>query len=285
MCVGSGVLALPYATARGGLLFGPVAIAVIAVWNAIACSMMIECKQAAKDSAFPIRFSSTYSRIAFAGLGVKGMIFTDVAMIITLLGVCVTYLITFASLLDGIDGIHASKLFLTVLMSAVAFPMCCVKNIGKLSSISLVGLVCLCVCVAAILYYGVSMYGELALEDPFHSDTTDSTLELLPDSAGAVASFVGISAFCFGICSLVFPVEENMNVKEEFHTAVKLSLAFVWLVYAIVGDVGALLFLHHPDGISDNILYDLPQDSFVAMLVRLSMAAVSEAQTLPLLLE
>jgi amino acid permease len=37
LAIGTGVLALPYATSRGGLLFGPVCLALIALWNGVAC--------------------------------------------------------------------------------------------------------------------------------------------------------------------------------------------------------------------------------------------------------
>eukprot|EP01035_Chromulina_nebulosa_P020161 gene20161-26174_t len=60
---------------------------------------------------------------------------------------------------------------------------------------------------------------------------------------GLIAFWNGVSIFCFGTCTLAFPVEETMKNKNEFNKAVLWSL-------------------------------NLPTNSFIATLLRITMASV-----------
>ena len=46
LCIGSGILALPFAAERGGLLTMPLVIALVGLWNIGSCQLMISCKRA-----------------------------------------------------------------------------------------------------------------------------------------------------------------------------------------------------------------------------------------------
>ena len=52
-CVGSGVLALPSAVQRGGLVFSPLALIGMASWNYVAVDMMVVCKQIVASRKLP----------------------------------------------------------------------------------------------------------------------------------------------------------------------------------------------------------------------------------------
>lgn len=279
---------MPYATSIGGLVFAPIVIGLVAMWNGVACNMMIECKNACSDVIFPGNLSSTYSKIAYAGAGKVGVMVTDVSIIVTLLGVCIAYQITFAQLLQQIPATSYSTPVLAGVFAVLALPLCCVPDVGALAAFSVFGLVCLIVSVIAIIVYGVAFYGSAAWQDPFGEalyssenhitnglNDAHSHLTLWPENLSAMSSFIGVATFCFGLCSLAFPVEESMENKKEFGKAVAWSLIFVWFVYVLLGDFGAILFVKDVSGIHDNILSNLPVDSFVALLVRLAMTGVS----------
>lgn len=276
LCIGTGVLALPYATSRGGLLFGPLVIALVAAWNGIACRLMIECKNYCKDMTVPRTIGSTYGRIAYIATGDWGVRITDISIIITLLGVCIAYQITFASLIYDIPGNIFTKTTLTIISGIIVLPFSIAKDPGYLSFFSLFGLICLMIGVFSILFFGLWSYGNITLKDPFHSiiNNANENLSFFPDSISDATIFIGVATFCFGMASLAFPIEESMEHKEQFQTAVLWSLIFVWSVYVAIGDLASILYLHDPQGISDNILTNLPEDSIAASLVRLSMALV-----------
>jgi len=274
LCIGTGVLALPHATYRGGLLFSLLVMALVAAWNGTACKMIIDSKNHSLDKTVPADISSTYSRIAYIALGNWGVRITDFSVIVTLLGVCIAYQITFATLLQQVPGIGLSKVSLTLLCGLLVLPISLYRDIGFLSNFSFIALVCLVLSVFVIIFYGAWNYGMETLRDPFHSSYSTHSLNLFPQSIDDMTIFIGVATFCYGLCSMVCPIEESMAKREEFQQAVNWSLIFVWSVYGIIGTVGALLFFHHPDGIQDNILLNLPQDSLVATIVRVSMALV-----------
>lgn len=272
--IGVGVLTLPYSVSKGGLAFAPLLIAIIAYWNAIVCSMMIICKNRCKDFLFPSGISSTYSAIAYVGAGWAGVRLTDLSVIITLIGVCVSYQITFATLVSEVELIarYISKPCITMLGGLIVFPLACAKDVGVLSVVSMGGLLCLVLGILSIIVYGVYSFGE-DLADPLHSDTGES-LTLWPRTMTDMTSFIGVATFCFGLASLAFPIEESMRDKNQFNTAVLYSLIFVWGIYVVVGDGASLLYINDPAGIQDNILSNLPLESIAATLVRLCMAFV-----------
>ncbi|RYG66094.1 hypothetical protein EON64_10545, partial [archaeon] len=252
------------------MVVGPVICALIAVWNAVVCAMMIECKEHVQQRAVPAHLciSSTYSRIAYAGLGRLGVVVTDISVIVTLLGVCVAYQITFASLLSSVPLIDLSVQTLTFISGLLVLPLCLSGSLGGLSALSLLGLVCLCLGCLAILYFGLCSYGSAVYADPF------SQLSAVPSSSTDLASFVGIATFCFGLAPLAFPLQESMQDKSQFDLAVAAALLFVWTVYVLIGDLGALFYVHSERGVQENVLSDLPLASPLALGVRLCMAMV-----------
>jgi solute carrier family 36 (proton-coupled amino acid transporter) len=275
VCIGAGVLALPYAIEKGGLLVGPIAIAAVAAWNAVACRMMIECKNATAHLPVPRGMSSTYSTIAYHGAGYFGVYLTDFSLVVTLLGVCIAFQITFSTLLEEIPFVNLSKDSLLLLSLVLLTPVIVVRDVSKLSIFSLAGLVCLIVGIVAILSYGSWKYGHDALINPFQSPSNiDTVLTLWPTTLSDASAFFGVATFCFGLCSMAFPIEESMAVREDFGKAVFYSLLFVWFVYAVIGNVGAILFIHDPTGIKDNILRNLPANQAASSIVNFSMALV-----------
>lgn len=275
VCIGAGVLALPYATSRGGLLFSPLVIGLVAAWNAIACRLMIECKRATVGMPVPEGISSTYSVIAYHGAGYFGVYLTDFSIVVTLLGVCVAYQITFATLMSEVPQINFSSQSLILLSSLVLAPVSFVKDISILSCFSLAGLICLVIGIASIILYGLYKFGGETWQQPFSSAAVpDASLTFWPDDMVDMTMFVGVATFCFGLCSMAFPIEESMRNKEDFSKAVFYSLIFVWVVYTVIGEIGAILYVHDVEGIKDNILRNLPEEEYASSIVRISMALV-----------
>lgn len=269
-CIGTGILAIPYATHRGGMVVGPAICALIAVWNSVACAMMIECKNYVQHIDIPshLCISSTYSRMAYAGLGRLGVVITDTSVVVTLLGVCVAYQITFSSLLSSVQAVDFSGQMLTLISGVFVLPLCLSSSFSSLAALSLLGLVCLCVGSIAIIYFGFCSYGSDVYRDPF------SQLSATPASSSDLASFVGIATFCFGLPPLAFPLQESMRDKSKFNLAVAAALVFVWVFYVLIGDLGALFYVHSPQGVLENVLSDLPVSSPLALSVRVCMAMV-----------
>lgn len=241
----------------------------------MSCKLMIECRNYCQAVTVPRGVSSTYSKIAYVSIGFWGVRLTDFSIIITLLGVCVAFQITFASLISEIPGNFLSNTFLTVLSGFIVIPLCISKDVGYLAPYSFLGLVCLLLGIFVILVFGMISYGHEVFVEPYHAiNDTEKQLGFFPSSVSDATILIGVAAFCFGITTLAFPIEESMANREEFPKAVAYSLLFVWTVYVIIGDGAALLYYHSPQGIMGNILMNLPEKSIVASFVRFSMACV-----------
>lgn len=273
LCLGTGILALPFATTKGGTMFVPVGIALIALLNGYSCQILIECKKRTANARVPVGLSSTYSKIAYCSGGWTAVAVTDASIIITLLGVCISYQITFASLmgdfLQGLGGFASSSALSIVSFVILMTPALAVEDISSLTKFSLSGLVALLAAVCAIVVFGVQLYGA----DVAGGNIAQQQLPLYPASLEDFSACLGVLVFGFGICSLVFPVEESMESKADFPAAVLLCLVVVWVAYSVVGVGVAVLFVHAPAGVASNVLENLPSASVAAQLVRLAMSA------------
>ena len=74
MCIGAGILALPYATVEGGLLSSGVLMLWVAVLNGFSCCMLLRSKKVLseysdEDKIPPPSISSTYAKLAYASCG------------------------------------------------------------------------------------------------------------------------------------------------------------------------------------------------------------------------
>jgi amino acid permease len=276
LCLGTGILALPFATARAGLLFSPLIIGIVALLNVFFCFLMVDCKYHCNGFSFPTSISSTYSKIAYAGAGWFAVYLTEFSVLFTLWGVCVAYQITFATLMLDVPLMQLSYSNLIILSAIIVFPVAFVKNLSFLTKFSAAGLVCLICGIIAIISNGFLQYGTGAIyEDVLNKKNSTNHLFLWPENFLNMTSFIGVAIFCFGVCALAFPIEESMENKKDFKLAVSISLLFVWIVYVIIGNVSAMLYIHDDNGIQDNILKNLPKDSLLLTIIKLSMALVS----------
>jgi amino acid permease len=247
LCIGTGILALPFSANKGGLILSPIIIAIIALWNLYNIFLLLKCKEICEEKKFDNRskISSTYSWIAYASFGWFGVVFIDMCIIITLIGVCITYQIVFADLIHP-EMNNVSKSTLIIVSSVIVYPMSCSKGVGVLAKISLYGLICLLISIISIVLFGVKSYGDY---------TSNNSIPLWPATSLDLFSNVGISSFGFGVCALVLNIEESMDNKKEIKKASLLSLVFVWFIYSIVGDGVAILYLNDPIGIKSKTIY------------------------------
>lgn len=221
---------------------------------------------------------STYSEVAYAGLGKFGLYLADFCVAGSLLGVCCASQINFATLLHDLPSINLSVSTLTVISAVICYPIACARDLSALSNMQFIGLLCLLLNVAAVLAYGYLLYADIPHE------SIESSLTLLPSSEVELSSYIGIACFCFGVCTYIFPVEESMENTKDFGLALVYCLVLVSGFYIFVGESAAVLFSATTQGhVSGNILLNLPSRSFTTLIARISMACIC-VLTYPLVL-
>ncbi|GMH63077.1 hypothetical protein TL16_g12919, partial [Triparma laevis f. inornata] len=269
ICVGTGVLALPYSFAQGGVLCSVFGLAIIAVWNSYSIARLLKCEELVVDMGFQRRGDvGTYSAIAKEALGNFGLSLVDYTIVIMMVGVCISYQVAAAGFLANDPLISFGTGVNTVLTALVLLPISCVPDIGFLSKYSVMGLGAIVISFLVIFYHGYSEYGLSGF-----GDVPVSTL--YPSSLTNLSHWYGVSCFCFGISPMTFNVKDSMAEPSSMNSACRVALLVVFLSYCIIGD-GTLLLLT-PDGapgITGDILQSLPAASLMASFVRISMTFV-----------
>lgn len=266
MCIGCGILALPYASAQAGLLLSPLLMGLVAVLNGVSCCMLMRARRAVDITRTPSNISCTYSKLAYAAIGLPGVVLVDISLIGTLVGVCVTYLINFGLLTEGWLGLSMPALI--CIFAITVYPLCCVKNINGLAGVALCGIGFLFISVFVILIYGYERFG-------FPNDKGWRDMALWPGSSNDVFNYIGVATFCIDICTPIFPIEESMKKRSDIFYALVYSLLFVWTTYAIFGDLGSVLYSNHVGfALANNILLSLPPNSVIGFTVKFVLAMV-----------
>ena len=266
MCIGCGILALPFATTEAGLIGSPVLMLIVAILNGISSCMLLRCEKATNFIDIPNNISSTYAKLGYRACGWIGVYVIDTSIIVTLLGVCVTYIITFAQLMSSVFNISINNLI--IVFCLCVYPISCSENIKRLSLVSILGMGCLLISVAVILIYGFYSYNS------DHLIKNSFALSYWPESVSGLLNFIGISTFCIDICTPIFPIEESLLNKKEIYSSILISIIFVWSTYCIFGNLGAILYSNREMPIESNILLNLPNDPLIGTSVRLALALV-----------
>lgn len=270
LCIGSGVLALPYAASIGGLLFAPLGLIIIAVWNGVTSLMMIESRDYCRTHSYPKGVFSTFSKVAYSGCGWIGSIVSDMSLLGCLGGACVSLQISFALMMADVPIFawdHPTQIiFYTYVSGFLVFPLCCINDVSFLSPISFLALISLIIGLATIVFFGWIEFGDV-----FHEP---SDLPLWPQTFGDMATFLGVSVFCYGLCVMVFPIENSMKARKEFPRAIFMACVIVTLIYVLISEIIGIIYSHDPNGIDQNILVNLPRNSFAALIVRITFANV-----------
>ena len=128
---------------------------------------MIQCRHASEkitndnNIKIPSTITSTFSRVAYIGLGHIGTFLADFSVIVTLLGVCCSYQINFGTLIINIFSInrYASVDGIIVFSSILVSPFIFIDDLSILSSMSSIGLFCVVLSAVVVLIYGYILYG------------------------------------------------------------------------------------------------------------------------------
>ena len=244
LSIGCGILALPFSTFACGLLMSPIVNLYVAVVNYFACVLVLRSRKASEHIPTPRKVLSTYSKIAFAGCGWIGVGVVEFSILATLLGVCISYQITFAELIADIPDNTFPSYVLSIICGILVYPLTIGKNVDSLAVVSLAGIGCLLLSVVVIIGFGVVMYGN----DASMNGIDFQVIYLWPTSIASFTSYIGVSTFCYGQASLIFPIEESMIHRNGIFNALKYGILFVWLTYVFVGDGIAYLYAFSPSG-------------------------------------
>ena len=259
ICVGTGVMALPWAFVQGASISLP-GLAVLVAWNWYTSFQLLACRAAA--GPLPQQ-RSAYSALAHAGLGKAGVYVLEGSLLLVLIGVCASMQIQSAQLLAAVAPFSYTVLVLGGAL--VVAPLALQRTLRGISAIAAAGLLVLGVGLATVAGAGMMQYG---LPPP-------TAAQLAPPSADGFAAFFGIAAFSFGTQCTILPVQDGMRQPRRAGTALAASLLVVTMLYACVGVALALIYAHASGGVRPLIIMNLTPGSAEALVVEVCSALVA----------
>jgi len=253
--VGTGVLALPYAFARGGLLSTSLTLVLLAAWNEFCGLRLIACVGLlSPEERRRYERESPLEALARAALGSRGATAVEGIFLTLVFGVTTSYLVA------AHDTVNLGRRGLFV-AAALSLPLTCVSDVGKLAPAAVLGLVALGACFAITVFYCL-----------VQKTRGDGSPRLYSGTPRAWASGFGVLSFCFGLVPIVPQFANSMREPRDFPVAQRTSLAATVVIYLCLGILVACLDPNVPG----NVLYELPSTT-AALAARCTVGLVCVA--------
>ncbi len=295
ICLGVGLLALPYAFCLAGFYLGIVGVLFVALCNAANSAWLQECKYAmirARAYGPPGALSSgTFGYVARVALGERGPVIVDVSILVTLMGCSVLYLITlghllppmFAPLLSSEPGswgllfqsFLGNPTAVIIAITVLLTPTILAHDLTSLTFVSLFGVTSY---VIAMIIVVTSALSQMTV--PFWHTLINSPLWALPPGplVHSLVQFTGMVAFSYGVPVLTFDLDEAMAKPARLPRALYTASLVVGSLYCLVGLTLVVAFADPSSttaaatqGIQPFILMNLPQGSAVMGFIGLGL--------------
>lgn len=154
-CMGTGCLALPFASREGGILLHVLGLLAVALWNVLSVHRLSECwdllvreRKGRKGTSLidmsglspPPAGTATLGKVAwYAFRGSLGLLILDTMTVILLLGIIVSYIDAIRTFLQGTPFTTNSDVFDAILVAFLIAPLSIVPNLGYLTKTSAAG--------------------------------------------------------------------------------------------------------------------------------------------------
>ena len=257
--VGAGILGLPYAFMRSGLLPGALLMGTVSFLSYFCMLMLIQCKRAVGRDAV-----QTYSDLAEEVLGKHGRSLVDTLLVVSQAGFCIAYVIFITENLYLSFG--WSKDAILVLMLPLLCVLSLIRSLKSLAPFSILA------DMASLLGIFFVLYGDV--ENFSQNEPTDMVTSL-----SSLPFLFGVSIYCFEGVGMILPIESSVKEPKKFPAVLGIgifSITFVYIIYGVFG------YCAYGEETQEIITLNLPQN-WLSKLVRTCMC-VGLYFTFPLML-
>jgi amino acid permease len=263
ICTGAGLLAVPYAFERGGILMASALGALIVALNLVSVRLLLACKTAMlreqKDWTPEERARNSYfdmfALVAHRSLGMPGVKIVNFMFVFTLLGASSVYMLTISTLLSDVSGASFGTCVVAVYVAML--PLCALSDLKWLKHTNALGLLCY-----------ILMYFVIFWQAPHAPPGTSSNVANAPvedfEALFQVGTFseqmrfvVSVFIFAINLPPLMFNVQESMAQPQTFQRTCDLTTVGVFLVYVCIGVFGDVLYRDVDGGLSPMIISNL----------------------------
>ncbi|KAI8430465.1 hypothetical protein MSG28_000731 [Choristoneura fumiferana] len=263
--LGTGILAMPQAFARSGLVTGILATVIVGIIVTYCLHVLVRSQyDICKRLRVPLlTYPESMSAALAAGppslraLARPAALAVDIFLVVYQLGICCVYIVFIAenikTMVDPYYTIAIEIHMLIVLGPLIAIN--CIRNLKKLAPLSTLANLITFVGLAVVVYYllsGTKSQAELDYWGSF------STFPL----------FFGTILFALTAVGVVVALENNMKTPKSFGKplgVLNVGMAFIVLLYVTIGAIGYVFCVSE---CKDSITLNLPQGAWLATSVR-----------------
>ncbi|KAL4101878.1 hypothetical protein PRIC1_005626 [Phytophthora ramorum] len=230
--LGSGVLGLPYAFRKCGILMGLVTLAGVAAVSTYAMMLVVQCKYKLKRQGKSV---TKYGQIGYFAMGHIGSVIVNTALVVSQTGFCIAYLIFIAS--NAHKFLEVSK---GLVVSVCVPPLIGFSLLKHMKELAYVALLADFMCILGLL---VVLNIDLTYMELDHDSI---------EAVGVVSSvpfFFGVASYCFEGVGMVLPLENSMQNKRNFTPILVCTVVIITTLYATFGICGYLAFGNDTDAV------------------------------------
>jgi proton-coupled amino acid transporter len=255
--VGSGVLFLPRAFYNGGLLFSFITLITFGILTYFCYFVLIQSKNELKLASF--------GELGYKTHGKPLKICILISIIFSQLGFVGTYILFTAenlgSFLNQKFNLNVTAATIVIVQCALLVPFVLIRNLTKLSFISLVSSICIVVGLSIIFYFtGLNLLNN------------GLGPNVVKFNSNSWSMLIGVAVTAFEGIGLVLPIESSMANPEKFPEVLSISMIIITSLFVTIGTIGYTSF---GDQVRSIIILNLPQDNvFVQSIMILYSLAV-----------
>lgn len=247
--VGSGVLFLPGAFMHGGLLFSTLAMTGFGILTYVCYIVLIRSKK--------ILGKSSFGELGYLTYGSPMKYSIMVSIIISQIGFVAMYILFTAEnmtpFIEATFNVRVNKANVVIAQCLLLIPLVLIRDLTRLSFISLVSSTFILVGLMIIFYYsGLKLVQEGLGPNIVHFNP--KTWSLL----------VGVAVTAFEGIGLILPIEASMAEPEKFPRVLSLSMFVITALFVSIGVVGYSAF---GENVRSIIILNLPQSSIAVQLI------------------
>eukprot|EP00931_Biecheleriopsis_adriatica_P056695 TRINITY_DN33607_c0_g1_i1.p1 TRINITY_DN33607_c0_g1~~TRINITY_DN33607_c0_g1_i1.p1 ORF type:complete len:525 (-),score=77.81 TRINITY_DN33607_c0_g1_i1:81-1607(-) len=240
---GCAILYMPRAWRNGGYLTCSIAITVIGACSIFCCLRLLDVRRVQTGS---------YGDIMHCAAGPRGRALADFSIVMLQSGICCSYFIVVAELLQSTLCPHASTGLLIVAMALSMIPLAAIRKVSALWPFSCLGTVLVIVGVFVVLGFEVGQAATVPSGD-ISPVTTWSGLFVC----------IGQACFMFEGVGLVLPTFDSCRNPRDFPRIYAIVLLFI---LGIVFAVGILGYLAYGESVQSLVLLNFPESRLVTVV-------------------
>ncbi|XP_061707880.1 proton-coupled amino acid transporter-like protein CG1139 [Cydia pomonella] len=264
--LGTGILAMPQAFARSGLVTGIISTVIVGALCTYCLHVLVRsqydlCKRLRVPLlTYPESMAAALSRgpPALRVLARPSALAVDIFLVVYQLGICCVYIVFIAENIKAmVDDYYEMKVtthMVIILGPLIAFN--CIPNLKILAPFSTLANLITFVGLGIVLYFLLGT--EKKSQTPLNLWGSFKTYPL----------FFGTILFALTAVGVVIALENNMKTPKSFGKpfgVLNVGMTFIVLLYIAVGAIGYVFCV---EKCSDSVTLDLPQNSWVATSVK-----------------